>query len=371
VLIALVLVAAARQSVAAEFATAIVDGLGRPVSNVAVDVHWLKTVSERDVRRVPVLNLLSDGYGKARGTYDATSIPKGESLWVELSKTGYCGYTSTELKAQYVLRREFHAEDIDRITRMPGPARAQALKEVLAGDVKEARPSLEELVFMQAAAFRPALRTLVTDQQVGAQAAWLLAFIGVPEDVRFVVQNAPKPKADMFENRWAYGVVTALLEPGTEEEWAFLRKCALNGYEDPWVDAGAIETLRLIASPRSAAILVEANRGDADRKAQVARALDYINSKPPPLSDRSLIEAANKVAQAIKIGTWKGNGKPRYNHDGDMALVDCVFVAGRDRLTHTATFQSVGGVWTLRGVREAMQALLAKVPENEPAKPGD
>ena len=366
VVIVMVLSGATRELVGAEFATAIVDGLGRPVSNVVVDVHWLKSVSEKDVRKAPVLNLLSDGKGLVSGTYDASSIPKGESLWVELSRKGYAGYTSSKVEPQYILQREWHAEDVNRIATGPGAPQSEQLREVLAGDTDHIRPDLEELLFVQADRFRPALRTLVTDPKVGPKAVWILAFTGVPEDVRFVIHNAPKAKTAMLENWWAYGVVAALLDPTTEEEWSFLRKCAVNEFDDMSIDAGAIETLRLIASPRSAAILAEVRKKNAEREDMVAKALKYIDAKPPPLSDKNLIDAAKKVAHAVRIGTWKGNGNPRYNRAGDMALVDCYFVAGRDHLTYTATLQLVSGEWKLRGVRETMQALLAISPENEP-----
>ena len=72
------------------------------------------------------------------------------------------------------------------------------------------------------------------------------------------------------------------------------------------------------------------------------------------------------MAQAIKIGDWQENKKPRFNDNGDKALIDCEFIAGRDLLIHTATFHKVGDVWKLRGVRETMQALLASPPKKKP-----
>jgi hypothetical protein len=46
-----------------------------------------------------------------------------------------------------------------------------------------------------------------------------------------------------------------MLEPSTQAEWAFLSKCARGDFDDPQVEAGAIETLRLIASPKSRKVL--------------------------------------------------------------------------------------------------------------------
>ncbi len=223
--------------------------------------------------------------------------------------------------------------------------------------------SAAEVVFVLEHRFRSALRALVPDAKVGTAAAQLLAFIGVPEDVRFVVDHAAPPKQGFFENRWAYGVVCALLEPATEKEWALLRSCALNEYDDLWVVAGAINTLKLIASPRSLQVLREVGKVNGDRAAYVESAIQYIESAPPSLSDEDIVAAGKKVAQAIRIGTWKGNKDPRFNERGDKALVECELVAGRDLLVYTATFHKVDGRWKLRGIRETMQALLAQEPE--------
>ena len=76
-----------------------------------------------------------------------------------------------------------------------------------------------------------------------------------------------------------------------------------------------------------------------------------------------MVAAGKKVAQAIKIGQWQGNEPPQFNEKKDKALVACEFIAGRDLLIHTATFHMVDGRWRLRGVRETMQALLAREPK--------
>lgn len=185
-----------------------------------------------------------------------------------------------------------------------------------------------------------------------------------------MVHHAPPNSREVFGNRWAYYVASTLLEPSDEEQWAFLRKCAFNEYNDGWVDFGGITTLRLIASPRSVEILEQARTKNGRRAKTIDRALEWIRSNPPALAHRDLAEAAKRVAQAIGIGSWEGNGKPRYNEEGDMALVDCVFLDGLDRLTYTVTFHKVDGVWVLRGVRETMQALIAPPPPPRPAKPG-
>jgi hypothetical protein len=237
---------------------------------------------------------------------------------------------------------------------------------MLAGRLEEkSEGSLDELVFFHEKQLRPALRALVEDSKVGRGVIGLLAFIGQPEDLRLVVEHAPKPKRKLFEDRWAYGAVTALLEPATEQEWFFLEKCAAGQYDDLWVDAGAIQTLKLIASPKSSATLQKVIKKNPDRSRSIQAALDYIESNPHALADKDLAEAGKKVAKAIRIGDWQENKKPRFNKSGDKALIDCEFIAGRDLLIHTATFHKVDGVWKLRGVRETMQALLARPPEKK------
>ena len=354
--------ATASQLSAAEFTARIVDGLHRPLRDVAVELYWIKTESQAKAHKIDVLKLRSDRNGVVQGQYDEASIPPGESLSVQLSKKGYQSY-STGPSSEYVLKQEFRAKDVRRIAKLTDDSQQNELREVLAGDFEDREPSLEDLMFSDERRFRPALRSLVQDTEVGRRACQLLAYIGVPEDVRHVIQHAPPPKRELFEDRWAYGVVSALLDPTSEAEWAFLRRCALDEYEDAWVDAGAIKALRLVALPRSLEILQEVRKKNTDREELIDAAVDYIKANPPVLADRNLIEAGKKVALAIKVGDWKGNKKPRFNKEGDMALVDCEFTAWRDRLIHTATFHKVGDVWKLRGVRETMQALMPAEPE--------
>ena len=355
---------------AADVTAKVVDRLGRPITNAVVDIHWLKSVTKDDVRKVDLVRLTSDGDGVVKGSYDETSVPKDEDIWVEVSKVGYSGYSTTGLRPEFVLDREFGAADVSRIAGLDGETQINQLREMLAGDFEDSGAGLDELVFVQEHRLRLALRALVGDPKVGTAAGQLLAFIGVPDDVRLFIAHAPPPKRELFEDRWAYGVACALLEPATEKEWTFLRNCAINDYDDLWVDAGAIQTLKLIASPKSKQILEEVGRKNKDRAGSVEAAIKYIESGPAPLSDEDIVVAGRKVAQVIKIGEWQGNKPPRYNKKEDKALVACEFIAGRDLLVHTATFHKVDGKWRLRGVRETMQALLAREPEpnGEPDK---
>jgi hypothetical protein len=346
-----------------DFSIRIVDGLGRPVPDVVVDVHWLKKEKDGEVRKAELAKVKTNQKGVAAGTYDDKAIPADESTWVELSKAGYSGYTSDRLENEFVLKREFKAEDLDRIAKLSEPDRLRELEELLAGDLDG--QDLESRVFVNDDLLSPALRRLLDNPRVAVHAFSLLSFIGVSEDLRLIVEKAPAPKKELFQDRWAYSVATALLSPTTEKEWSFLRSCAFNEYDDLWVDAGAIQTLKLIASPKSRAILEQIPTKNPDRSDEAKAAVDYINAKPAPLSDRSLTNVAERVAKAVKIGSWKGNKPPTFNSSSDKALVQCEFRTGRDLLVYTATFHKVGEAWVLRGVRETMQALLAKDADSD------
>ena len=134
--------------------------------------------------------------------------------------------------------------------------------------------------------------------------------------------------------------------------------------------AGAIQSLKLIASPKSKQFLEEAGRRDSNPNCSasvyadhIQAAIKYIESGPSPLSDEDLVVAGQKVAQAIQTGKWKGNQPPQYNEEKDKALVTSEFIADRDLLVYIATFHKLDGKWRLRGVREMKQALLARAPE--------
>jgi hypothetical protein len=219
--------------------------------------------------------------------------------------------------------------------------------------------SFYESIFYHEAHLRPALLALVHDPKVGAEAANFLTLIGQPDDVRFIIHHPPPSKGQAFPHRWAYGVACSLLDPTLEEDWTFLRYSAVNKYEDGWVEAGAIQTLKLIASPKSVELLEEIQKQNQSRAREVANALEYARSEPSPLTAPNLKDLAARVAQIIKIGRWEGNGEPKYNEANDKALVDLQFSSGRDLLFYTATFWRMQDLWRLHGVSETGQALLA------------
>lgn len=354
--------------IGAEFSAKISDGLGRPLSGVTFEVEIPRKGDDGKIQKTEWLKLTSNSNGVVKGSYDEEVLPDGKSMSVYVSKDGYESY-STDLKTEYLLRRTFSPKDVRRISRLKGEARRSELKELLAGDFQaedqRERESLNESVFYYGSRFRPALQSLVGDKDVGTAASELLAFIGLPDDLRLIVKNAPAPQGELFRDRWVYMVVSALVEPTSKEEWAFLKRCALGEYQDGWVDAGAIKTLRLIASSQACDILEEVRKQKPVRSRSVENALDYIKSNPASLASTNLAEVARRVAEAIKVGEWQGAKEPRFNEDDDMALIDCEFIAGRDLLIYTATFHKVGDSWKFRGARETMQALLARPPDRQ------
>lgn len=344
---------------AAEFAIKITDGKGQPLSGVEVKIYWFDARSEEDMQQIDLLTVYSDKDGFVSGYYDDASMPKGETVSVELDKAGYGGYSSTNLLPTFTMRREFHADDVIRIAGLEGDIQLEELKELLVGDY-EGDPPLFELVFLHHRQLRPPLRALLGDTLYGPLASPLLSFIGFPEDLQAIIKNMPPREKKFFANRWTYYVVTALLEPTTEEEWGFIEDCALNYYDDRWVDAGAIMALGLIGSPRAVEILEKVRDQNTSRSQMTSKFIDDIIANGiPSLSDISLIEAGKKAAEAIKISGWQGNEQPRYDEQKELALIDIRFIIGRDLLVYTATFHKIDKLWVLRGIRETMQALLA------------
>src|ERR1051325_4548144 len=154
----------------ANISAKVIDRLGRPVTNAVVDIHWLKRVSSDHVSKIDLVRLVSDERGMVKGGYDETCIPRGEDIWVEVSKAGFSGYSMTGWRGEFVLAREFGPTDIERIATLDGRAQINELREFLAGDFKHSGPAAEELAFTQEHRFRPALRALVADTRIGMAA---------------------------------------------------------------------------------------------------------------------------------------------------------------------------------------------------------
>lgn len=258
------------------------------------------------------------------------------------------------------------ADDVSRVAALDGTAQTQALRSLLSGRADE--DGFMDQVFYHEGRLRAPLWEIFSVPQVGDSAMFLVALIAVPDDISRMVRLPAASGPVVFENRWMYGVECAMLEPRSDEEWKFLRAAALNQFEDRWVDAGAIQSLKLIASPRSRKILEEARKENSSRAGMIDGALAYIQSNPTPLEGEDLPALAERVAKAVKIGNWEGNQSPWYNREGDKALVDFSFRLPEDALTFTATFHRVQGVWRLRGVRETHQAFVPPpIPVRKPS----
>jgi hypothetical protein len=254
-------------------------------------------------------------------------------------------------------------EDVRRVSLLHGLAQRTALRKLLVADAEGTYLEF----FLYEGRLTRSLRSLLQDEKVGNQARWLITLVGDQEDLKFVVETAPAHwQRAPLKTRWGYDVVCALLEPTSESEWAILRNAASGEFDDRWVDWGAIQTLKLIASPRSRQILEEARQRNEFRAKSIDKAIEYIEMNPPPFNGRNLKELAGRVAETIKIGDLEGNNAARYNQAGDKALIDFEFRTAEDLLTYTATFHKVGAVWKLRGVRETMQAFL---PPQIPPRP--
>ncbi len=255
------------------------------------------------------------------------------------------------------------SEEMRRIAALDGVPQTDALRVLL--NRRDEDDGLVDAVFYYERRLRTPLLSLLSDASLGDLASNLVALIASPDDIRLMVR-LPRGSPPAFENRWAYGVACALLEPGSDQEWTFLRKVAANGFDDRWVDAGAIQTLKLIASPRSRRILEEARKANVDRAEMIAKALAYAESDPAPLMGEDLPGLAERVALAVKIGNWEWNDPPRYNQERDKALVDFSFRLPEDVLTYTATFHRVQGIWKLRWVGETRQGSVPPIVIRRP-----
>jgi hypothetical protein len=345
----------------AEFAARIVDGLGRPIAGVVVNVGLFQPDAGGRYRSVAFLERLSDAEGRVHGDYDEEMLRSSKGRFVKLSKEGYSNYTITgRFDPEYALQRVYPETALDQVGQLAEEERPAALRELLAG-----AGSLEERIFARDHLFRPALRRLIDDPHAGLAAILILASIGDPDDLRLIARHVPPPRRQGWEDRWAYGVVTSLLAPISEAEWSFLAKCALGEYEDGWVEGGAIQSLKLIANVRSRMVL-EAVRCKAPGLAEeVADALAYAATNPAPLADPDLAALGKRVAKVIGGDLRQEHDPPRYNERGDRARIALNFIDGRCLFVYTATFQSVGDVWHLRSIRETEHAQLARVPEPE------
>lgn len=343
--------------IAKNFSTKVVDQMGIPIIGATVTVQWIRETPDGKDQTVDLVNTTTDARGMAKGWYPDGMVPEDQEVIVEITKASYLGLTQAKPRDEFVLQRLFTAKDLDQISLLNGIEFEQKFRELLAADFNGM--DLNRRIFQKDSKFRPALQKLMDDPKLAEKAISLLAFIAVPEDLRLIIAKVPAPRRKFLEDRWAYAVASSMVEPTTDAEWEFLRKCACNDYEDRWVDAAGIQSLMFIASDRSVKVLEEARRKNKSRAKQIEKAIEYVRSKPPALSDENLPRLTDRIVSLLKVGHWFANSAPLFNDMGDKACVDMVFVAGRDHLIYTATFHQQGSVWKFTGVSETMQVLMA------------
>ncbi len=352
-----------------DVSTRIVDGLGRPLSDVVAEIKWSERRADFTTgREVKLVTLRSDENGVVRGSFEHPAVPGDGSITLELSKEGYVDVLPVlpffpndfeqvarvgPFQPEYILKRVFRESDVTRIAALDEKERARELKELMAGVLKGG--SLARALFKLDHTFRPVLRDLVHDPAIQTEAIRLLAFLGLPEDLAWITEQMPTPKKKILDDLWASELVAAMLEPGTEREWSFLKKCASGDYDpddNSEIAGSAIQTLMLIASPRSQQILQELRPTDEELASFTSEAITYVKSKPGPLVDRNLVELSKRVVIALKSDMeWKGNTAPEFNKNRDKAMIDLNFESEQVKSTCTATFHEVSGLWKLRGVQ--------------------
>ncbi|NLD37793.1 MAG: hypothetical protein GX654_13080 [Desulfatiglans sp.] len=344
----------------------VIDGLGRPLKDVVIKIQWYDNSNKDDVHTVDLLTLQSDEKGIVNGIWDESERLTGFIMF-NVEKPGYQGYASSDWKSEFFLKRGFDNTEVARIAELTGDAQVDAMRELLSGTFESPVHNLDAQIFELEDKLRAPLRELVTDRNIGTRAGQILAFIGVPEDLRLFIKHAPPPDKEPYTNKnsWAFQLATTMFDPITEEEWDFLQSCALNELNDGWAQAGAINTLKLIASPRSREILMEIKKKSKNNNFSnyVDSAIAYIDSNPQPIEDPDLVTAGKKVAETIKVGDWEGNKEPKFNQNHDKAIIYCNFGSGRDGYLYTAIFHKEDGIWKLRGVRETMHSTRAKKDE--------
>jgi hypothetical protein len=173
---------------AAEFSIKVVDVFGRPVADAKLCIyygiqsalsHWNQQTCEKE--------FISDSHGIAKLTDDGLSYAT-----IHIFKNGYIGYMMG-LQPEYVLKRLISPADVQRVAALNGTVQIDELRELLAGDFHNPNEHLFQTVFAQEDKLRPGLRTLITDAKVWKTASHLLSYIGVPEDIKLIVEHAATP----------------------------------------------------------------------------------------------------------------------------------------------------------------------------------
>lgn len=248
-------------------------------------------------------------------------------------------------------KAQVHDPQVLRIAALPGDQQLKALRSTLIDPIAD--PAFYDTVFYCEAELRGSLRRLVSDRKTGVQAVRLLSLIADTNDLRAIIRNPPRARV-FSDQLWAYHVASSLLDAKEEEDWNFLRDCLMGKYDDPWGPTGAIQTLKLIGSARSIALLQQGQRSNSRWGEEIRHAISSTKGQVLPLHGRSLEELVAALRNAL--GTKNNDGSPRYNMAADKALVDMELVAGRELLIFTASFARVDGEWRLHGLQRVAQA---------------
>lgn len=355
---------------AEDFSTRVVDALGKPVAGVSVRVEVLCDKPGDQVDVVVLGDFTTDANGAVKGSYKPAPSCKGGFVDVAFEKDGYAGYSDTQFKAEYVLRKAARGNDLARLASLHGEPQRSALRDLLVAErEQDGERALEDFLLQHTSKIHDAFLALMNDDHAGEPARHLISILALPEDMARMLPVVPRPSAaGAFDDRWIYGAVTGLVEPTTDTEWKLLEQAAFGDYDDGWVDYGAIQSLRLNASARSRAILAQVPKHNREREKTIQRALAYIDAGAKPVSDPDIAAAGAKAAKAVGLSGWRGNGEPRYSEDHQTGLIEARFIIDRDLLVYTATFHRVGNEWRLRAMRETMQALLAMDADEPPKK---
>ncbi len=253
--------------------------------------------------------------------------------------------------------KRFTKADLSRIASLDEHARKPGLKEVLASSFEGA--SLLEALFEMEASLRAGLRDLVPDLIVGPRATALLAFLGEPDDLAWLVERASAVENSITERGVAGMVVGAILQPRSEKEWLFIERCARGEYGDGDVPTGAtrtcaVATLCLIGSARSRRTLEQLDMAHLDPAhketfAAATAAVRFFQADSKVLSDRDLNLLASRLTTHVNTLRGMPNDGPYFNKKRDKAYIFIDSLIWCD-VKGSATFRQVGGIWKLSGL---------------------
>ncbi len=154
----------------------IIDGLGRPVPGVTL------TLRRNDFPVKPPLLVVSSG---GDGRFSCPIPRDAEGLLLELDKEGYANLSMSAdaPRVEVTLRRKLDWGEATTL-RYRKPADLDAgTREILASDEWSVfDESLQKHLFEEQDAFRPAMRRLIGDAQVGKSARYWLDMLGDPGD---------------------------------------------------------------------------------------------------------------------------------------------------------------------------------------------